>query len=486
MLNKSIFYGIHPDAPKDMRSFGDRFVGNEKSFGSAGSYSSFSVGFESAAVPHVPGLQNPSLVSSYKGEINRILFAFPSIPQSGTSDRIEAYKSLIAALRVGTSFIVVHYASEKGTIEQWFSQSGHDIGNIDWVELPEYVNFTDWAEDAYVALVDSLDGSSYLMEPWEFPRSGDSLIADAVEEYSDLKASQAPLIFQGGNCLIADDFWILGKDYYQDTIDLINKQRLPISIPPNQSVEDAVRKTFKDYVDHSRPMFVAGTKKQIPLAGYIGSKEGIDFILDIAGSGVGLYQPIFHVDMFISLIGKNSSGDFEVMIGSPSLGNQLIGLPDRPLNLQSAYDEIAKAFEDNGVKVHRNPLVHFPEFTGRTISIGKLRTLAAANPNDRDINSAVKDFNNLNAADTDIAKIRSWHHITCNNCLVESSEKNGKNAYLPTFGHGNYQSLSALDNHMKTMWEGFGYTVHQLGDFNSFAKRQGVVHCISKYISRGA
>jgi hypothetical protein len=38
---------------------------------------------------------------------------------------------------------------------------------------------------------------------------------------------------------------------------------------------------------------------------------------------------------------------------------------------------------------------------------------------------------------------------------------------------------------MKTLWESLGFTVHQLGDFNPFAERQGVVHCIKKYIQRG-
>ena len=48
--------------------------------------------------------------------------------------------------------------------------AGHPIGNVTFVELPDYVNFTDWAEDGYVSLADT-NGVSFLMEPWEFPRS---------------------------------------------------------------------------------------------------------------------------------------------------------------------------------------------------------------------------------------------------------------------------------------------------------------------------
>ena len=479
MINQSIFFAIHPDAPKDMRIFGDKL----KTSGTRGATSS--VGFETKDLQPTPGLQVPELTSSYRGGIECILFAFPSVPHFGRSERTDAYQSVIRELRVGTKFIIAHYEEDREVIESWFLSVGHSSEAISWVPIPSYIDFTDWAEDAYLSLKDAFDNTFYLMEPWEFPRSGDQLLADSIEEYTTLNASQAPLIFQGGNCLIADDFWILGKDYYQDTIDMILDQTLPLKVKPDEKVEDVVRKTFSDYVDKNRPMFVAGTKKKIPLAAYVGSKENGEFILDIVGAGTGPYQPIFHIDMFISLIGKNEDGKFEMMVGSPKLGNELFGLPDKPHNLQAAYDEIARSFKKQGIIVHRNPLVHFPEFTGRKIPISYLQNLAIQNPDDKDINSALKDLYSLGARENDSVSVRNWHHITCNNCLVENSEKFGKHVYLPTFGHGDFSQLSVLDTHMKDLWESFGYTVHQLGDFNSFAKRQGVVHCITKYIQRG-
>jgi hypothetical protein len=38
---------------------------------------------------------------------------------------------------------------------------------------------------------------------------------------------------------------------------------------------------------------------------------------------------------------------------------------------------------------------------------------------------------------------------------------------------------------MADTWDGFGFEVHRLGDFTEFARRQGVVHCIKKYLERG-
>ena len=60
----------------------------------------------------------------------------------------------------------------------------------------------------------------------------------------------------------------------------------------------------------------------------------------------------------------------------------------------------------------------------------------------------------------------------------------GRHVYLPTYG-GGAPDLAALDAHMAALWEGLGYAVHLLADFGSFARRQGVVHCIKKYLRRG-
>jgi hypothetical protein len=61
----------------------------------------------------------------------------------------------------------------------------------------------------------------------------------------------------------------------------------------------------------------------------------------------------------------------------------------------------------------------------------------------------------------------------------------GRHVYLPTFGHGTEADLAAIDAHMSGLWQDLGFEVHALADFNAFARRQGVVHCIKKYLRRG-
>ena len=85
---------------------------------------------------------------------------------------------VIRALRQGTEFVVVVAKSSRTTVERWFIEAGHGLKQVTFVPLPDYVSFTDWAEDGYVSLVDASDESRYLLEPWEFPRAADSLIAN--------------------------------------------------------------------------------------------------------------------------------------------------------------------------------------------------------------------------------------------------------------------------------------------------------------------
>jgi len=474
MPNNLTYKILVPDAPLHKRTEGDDF--RSSLFALRARTNNF---FLKKAV--IPGLQEPALVSSYNGSIDRILFSFPNWA-SDDPDLVKAYRSVIDALRVGTKFIVVHHESVKQKVESWFSSAGHKADDVVFVGLPDYISLTDWAEDAYVSLKDAVDGSGYLMEPWEFKRAGDALIADAVEEFSDIRATQAPLIFQGGNCLIGSDFWLLGKDYFTDTLELLEGQRPPVKLPDEGKTEDVARELFSAYVDKKRKLLLIGTKKPLSIREYIGTKSGSEFFLDIAMGGVGTFQPIFHIDMFLSLAGIDDQGKFEILVGSPALADELLGTKS-PFALDDVYDSIAESLSDLGFSVKRNPLVHRPTI-GKSFSLSRLKEIAAQ-PNNGDLANAVSELSSAGATDTSVVKIRDWHHVTWNNCLVENSVSKGKHVYLPTFGHAPNTDLKAIDMEMKSIWESLGFTVHLLGDFNKFAERQGVVHCIKKYIDRG-
>jgi hypothetical protein len=435
-----------------------------------------------AAREVVPGLQSPQLVSSFGGAIETILFCFP---HWGVADpRLSrGYISIIRALRTGTQFVVACHASARAVVEKWFADAGHPAERVELIPLPDFMAVTDWAEDAYVSLKDSADGTSYLMEPWEFGRYGDALIADAVEEYTDHRASQAPLIFQGGNCLVGSDFWLLGKDYFADTVDLfVGDRPPPVEVPAGEDPRTFAEGLFSRYMDRTRSLTLVGTKKPVPLQPYVGSRDGDNYFLDLTAGGIGTFQPIFHIDMFVTLVGVDTQGNFEILVGSPSLADEMLETSS-PFALPEVYDSIAKTLERSGFAVRRNPLVHRPT-PGARVDLLRIKQIASQ-PGNEALAYAVKQLELAGATDTTMLQVRDWHHITWNNCLVENSTSVGKHVYLPTFGHGDYSDLVPIDLKMKSLWEDLGFTVHMLEDFNEFARRQGVVHCIKKYLTRG-
>jgi hypothetical protein len=474
MANNQLYGLLVPDAPLYRRTQGDEY----QSLLSMARATTNRFLVDAAAIP---GLQTPELVSSFSGSIEQILFCFPKWALQGV-EYPQAYRSVISALRVGTKFVIVHHESTRPDIEPWFTSVGHKPENLLFVGLPGYVNLTDWAEDAYVSLKDAADGSSYLTEPWEFLRAGDALIADAVEQHSNIRATQAPLIFQGGNCLVGSDFWLLGKDYFADTMDLLSRNRPPVSVPKDTSVDQFAIELFRQYIDRNRKLVLIGTDKPIPIRPYYGSKSGADYYIDVAAGGAGTFQPIFHIDMFLSLVGSGNGGKFEIMIGSPALADKILGTSS-PFALDDVYDSIADSLSALGFSVIRNPLVHRPKLAG-SHKLAALKEMAQK-PDGAALLHAIKELTAAGATDGSIVKVRDWHHITWNNCLVERSASEGKHVYLPTFGHGPNADLKPIDAEMKSIWEGLGFTVHLLGDFNPFAERQGVVHCIKKYLSRG-
>jgi hypothetical protein len=424
-----------------------------------------------------PGLDSPSLVSSYAGSIDRILFCFPN-RMVGDPTLVPGYKSVISALRVGTRFIVVHNELGRSIVEGWFAEAGHPPENVELVPMPDFVQMTDWAEDAYVSLRDASDGSGYLIEPWTFLRSGDALIADAVEEHTDIAASSVPVVFQGGNCLIGDDFWLMGADYFADTLLLLRGQRPPVSVPRDEDEREFARSLYSTYVDAERELILAGMPKPIPLREWVGEHRDGTFLLHSTADGTGTYQPIFHIDMFVTLIGHNDDGAFEVLVGDPRLADERLGTTS-PFALPEVYDAIARDFEARGFAVSRNPLVH-RQTVGETLLLGELRQLGVES-----MLLALDELAKAGAtADTPV-ELRNWHHITWNNCLVENSDQVGKHVYLPTFGHGDNADLAPLDQDIQALWQQRDFEVHALADFNGFAERQGVVHCIKKYVTRG-
>lgn len=396
-----------------------------------------------SASPHLAKPENPSLIPSCHGPISRILF---TIPEYAVYDPAlsSVYRDLFKKLPPDVLFTILTHENMETEISAWHAASGNTKAP-EIISIPHHLHFSIWAEDGYVAVKDLASGAPYFVEPFAFRRYGDGLVADFVSNATDMQSTQAPLYFEGGNCLIGDDFFFIGADYPANTIrDYVGTILYP---PKGAQIEPFIRGLYKEYLDHGRELFYIGSTIPVPsrLTRPI-TIDGEDWVEVLyAGNKEGTVQPLFHIDMFVTLAGRDANGTYHLMVGCPKTAHDLLGTPLPPHAMQEVFNNIARNLERQGFIVHRNPLP-------------------------------------LIYMDDARYKERMWYFATSNNALVSIDAT--KQIWLPTYGHGVWPELEVTDNANRALWEKLGFTVHMLGDFHPFAENLGAVHCIKKYLSR--
>jgi hypothetical protein len=303
------------------------------------------------------------------------------------------------------------------------------------VTPPEDLHFTVWAEDPYVSVQIDGEGKSYLIEPKLFRRKSDDYIANIVTAQCDIGyAYERNLIFQGGNILIGDNFWLIGQDYINES------QRF---------AQDA-QKEFRSALESRRKLIPIGSRLHIPLwkAEFV-EINGKKWTQErFRGNFSGTRQPIFHIDMFITLAGRDADDRPIVLVGDPRLAAEILGEPVNKDSMPEVFDDIADQLCRRGFAVIRTPL---PLVCGRDSK----------------------------------KRMRLWYFATSNNALVQIGGDR-KDVWLPTYGYGEFRKLAETDKYHARTWRSLGFEVHSLDDFHPFAIQLGAAHCIKKYLSRRA
>lgn len=385
----------------------------------------------------------PSLISSSEGSMDRLLLTIPTYAVRGLAS---TYQDLLSKLPQNTSIVVLVHEDTRSVVEGWISASGLEQ-KATVVAAPDHLHFSVWAEDGYVVSLDKDNGDTYFVEPFSFPRYGDSLIADFVSNATDLKDTQSPVYFQGGNVLIGDDFFMIGADYPANSLEYVRSHLQPA---PGEQPEDLIRRLYKEYLDQDRELIYVGSSIPVPKQEVrpitINGQQWREILY--FGNKEGTSQPLFHIDMFISLAGRDENGKFRLLVGDPSLAADILGGPVSPHAMQQVFDNIAQFLSDTGFEVLRNPLP-------------------------------------LIYVDDPIERVRIWYFATSNNLLVQNDETAGRAVWMPTYGYGAWSDLSATDDANAQIWERLGFEVKRLGDFHPFAENLGALHCIKKFIGRG-
>lgn len=297
---------------------------------------------------------------------------------------------------------------------------GHIGGNVYVCELDNAWH-TEWAQDGYCSIKKD-NGTIALLEPEVFERGGDHLIADQVSEvFPDIKMEKTKYYIEGGNILAGDDYILVGKDYLH-----LNKKE-------TREDENTLTKQFKE---------LFGVNHVI----WLGLDIPVNFPINVYQ---GMYQPIFHIDMYITLAGKSDNGKELVFVADAKEAKKIVGEKFPPKKIVEAFDKTADwlaQYDKDGLQfeVKRLPIDLWEYKDGQQ------------------------------------------KFLTYNNCLIEVFG-NEKNVYLPEYSSPAPGSINRrkLDEHVKEIFEENGFNVSQLeGAYEELCKRGGSLHCITKVLDR--
>ncbi len=394
-------------------------------------------------------LDEPSLISSLQGQIEQILLTIPSwifFPENFPDETsliqkyADAFRRILQTLPTNTKFLILINEVSQDRLTQWTEEFGI-TERTEIVTTDNTTRFTVWAQDAYCVCDDKQDNEKYFVEPASFNRADDAYIADRVATKTNLESTQVQLYFQGGNILIGDDFWFIGADYPENSLNL------GFVVPePGESEAKAIARVYGHYLDKNRKLIVIGSRLPVPSQRertITINGESWEEILYF-GNSKGTVQPLFHIDMFISLAGRDEGGKYRVLVADPAMAASILGEPLPEGAMQDVFDDIATSLSEIGFEVIRNPMP-------------------------------------MAYDDDDIDKKRYWYFATGNNVIVQDTPKK---VWLPTYGHDQWSKLSVTDQKNKEIWESLGYSVEMLPNFHPFAANLGAAHCITKYLYR--
>jgi hypothetical protein len=384
------------------------------------------------------------LISSVHGRIRRVLVTIPYwVLRYGDQAEIgpyeRAYAAVLTRLPADVERVVACHAEVAATVREW--TDGLGIGSkTRIVSVPDDLRFTVWAQDA--CLVQSIRDRFRFLAPSTFPRLDDASVLALVAEELGLELVTTDLVFQGGNVLVGDTFWLLGADAVLQTLRAeLHDGEMP-----------AIR-TFAEALDPVRRLVLIGSDRAIPgntsrTTGGSASGGGPAWEeLIHTGNRTGTRQPLFDLDTFISLAGRGPDGRYRLLVGDPGLAARLTGstLPDHAL--PDVFDDVAAQLAGLGFDVRRNPLplVHH---------------------------------------DDPVLRRRRWYFASSNNLLVEIDGED-RRVWLPTYTDDDYPELHATDQRNAEIWSELGFAVEPLPTFHAFARGLGAVHCICKCLARG-
>ncbi len=373
-----------------------------------------------------------TLVPSAHGRIEELLLTVPSYDEPEvTVSWLDArhFHALLSKLGPDRQYTVVCHSNQIDDVRGWISKVGIPEENLTLVISTFDTSI--WAQDAYIAMSPQ-DGNTILCEGVIFTRQEDMSIADDIAAQTQNSVLQSRLFFEGGNILGTPDVALIGKDYIW-----WNTGR--VGLETCQLVEQA----FEELI--GTPVLSVGREKRLD-----------DTARQVLS---GIFQPIFHIDMYVTPTGVTSgSGKEVVLVGRPSLARKELNEEPQPYDYDEYFEEVSKQLSE-----------HF--------SIIELPLLPV--------------YGNLG--------LEGWemkhYHLTWNNVVIENyvddTGVRRRFVFMPTYADPDrgYDvdtgARARLDDLAAKIWkEMVGFEVLRLDGMEDLAWAQGAVHCMTKTLRR--
>lgn len=440
----------------------------------------------------------PIPVSSAHGRIKTLVFHYPHIGCETTTEIVKGLYQVIegVAAQMPKDIFFIIVTEEEGRISEIGNRLMNTINQENRLHICDVVpgkcnQFSVWASDPYKAIYYKLENDQsyqlYLVEPITMihrSNESDQKIIDWIvphlqkhpaehdESLNQLSFNRENILeFDGGNILVGDHFVLVGGDIKAENSDvdcslftntLFGEKHIYFleGAPPKHHYLEGALETSDKF-------------RNILATESVNEDIGIE----------GRVQPIYHLDLFISLAGriKDEKSPYQLVIGHPVVGiheHKLLKLPydirgiiyeqvyKMEYSISQLIHQINKIRDENGV----------PKFTITRIPLP------------------------LTYHDDPKKMIRRWYWASYNNCIVEIDEKaNSRRVWLPCYlsNYDNYKiddenSYGAWRDDLKhhqskaeQIWRALNFDVTFIeADFHLYAQKNGSLACLVNCIER--
>ncbi|GAB3539997.1 hypothetical protein GCM10027443_37280 [Pontibacter brevis] len=389
---------------------------------------------------------DPSLIPSADGALDALVLTMPAFALQGENNPLwEAYQDLILKLPPDIKLFIMVHASVEGRLQKWLEEQDL-VSRTTLYRVPAQYENTAWVKDEFKLVRDAKDGKVYMVQPHSSRKASDEYVCYHASREFGWERVKVPLYFESGNILVGDNFFLLGADHAVDTFLDLNEL---VPQTRNLSAGKALIEPFQRYLDQERALFFIGSALKIPSESrrsFLREGEEWTEVMHLLNKE-GTAQPLFHLNLFLSLAGRNEEGRYRILVGDPQMAGDLLGNHTTALATPEVFDNIAEVLGRLGFDVIRNPLP-------------------------------------LIFVDDEEERVRTWYFASYNNALVEIKGAQDKTVWLPTYGHGSWQELEVTDQENEAIWQRLGFNVIRLGDHHPFAAYAGAIQLITRFIRK--